>query len=299
VVVRGRPSGEALTKLREGVMIEGGITSPAKVDLLNHTEGNTTLRVTIHEGRKRQVRLMTVAVGHPVIELTRVRFGPIELGDLPPGKWRNLAMHEAHALRKAVKLKPAPASQIAGLSQSTAPTPAKAPTRPRPTSRPRSPEASQPEATTRKRPSSGGGARQGFTPARKLLRGAQADSTSASRSERGERGRPAGTGTGTAPRAGTGRGAGTRPVRPESRPRTGPGAGAGPTRADTGARTRTGMGAPPARQSPRQGNTGPRPTREAGAAPRRTGGPRPPSPSQSRHTGSAPPRNNHTKRRGK
>ncbi|HEY0068389.1 MAG TPA: pseudouridine synthase [Chloroflexia bacterium] len=309
VVVRGRPSGDALAKLREGVMIEGGLTSPAKVDVLNHTEGNTTLRITIHEGRKRQVRLMTVAVGHPVIELTRVRFGPIELGDLPPGKWRNLAMHEAHALRKAVKLKPAPASQIAGISQSSAPTPAKAPTRPRPTSRPRPPEASQPEAPTRRRPPSGGGARQGSTPARRLLRGAQPDSTSASRGERGARGRSAGTGTGTGTGTvtgtalrtgtGTGRGAGTRPVRPESRPRTGPGPRVGGPRADTRTRTKAGTGAPPARQSPRQDNAGPSPRRAAGAAPRPTGGPRPPSPSPSRRTGSAPPRNNPTKRRGK
>ena len=65
------------------------------------------MRVVIHEGRKRQVRLMLAAVGHPVVDLQRVRFGPLTLGDLEPGKWRALALHEVHALRKAVKLRPA------------------------------------------------------------------------------------------------------------------------------------------------------------------------------------------------
>ncbi len=64
------------------------------------------MRVVIHEGRKRQVRLMLAAVGHPVVELQRVRFGPMVLGDLEVGKWRALALHEVHALRKAVKLRP-------------------------------------------------------------------------------------------------------------------------------------------------------------------------------------------------
>ena len=52
------------------------------------------------------VCLMLAAVGHPVIELERVRFGPLVLGSLPPGKWRHLAVHEIHALRKAARMKP-------------------------------------------------------------------------------------------------------------------------------------------------------------------------------------------------
>ena len=59
----------------------------------------------IHEGRKRQVRLMAAAVGHPVIELQRIRFGPLTLGNLALGKWRYLALHEVHALHKAVGMK--------------------------------------------------------------------------------------------------------------------------------------------------------------------------------------------------
>jgi 23S rRNA pseudouridine2605 synthase len=103
-LVRGRPGAESIRRLREGVEIESGLTSPAKVEHLSTVEGNTWLRITIHEGRKRQVRLMTAAVGHPVIELQRTRVGPILLGTLEPGKWRYLALHEVHALRKAVGL---------------------------------------------------------------------------------------------------------------------------------------------------------------------------------------------------
>jgi pseudouridine synthase len=104
VLVRGRPNAEQLKKLREGVEIEGEMTAPAKVEEKGRQGDHTFLSVTIHEGRKRQVRLMCAAVGHPVIELERVRFGPVSLGNLQQGKWRYLALHEVHALRKAVRL---------------------------------------------------------------------------------------------------------------------------------------------------------------------------------------------------
>jgi 23S rRNA pseudouridine2605 synthase len=103
-LVRGRPSEEALQRLRSGVEIEGEMTSRARVTETGHQGNNTFLRITIHEGRKRQVRLMLAAVGHHVISLQRVRFGPLKLGDLRPGAWRYLAMHEVHALKKAVNL---------------------------------------------------------------------------------------------------------------------------------------------------------------------------------------------------
>jgi 23S rRNA pseudouridine2605 synthase len=110
-VVRGRPGEAAIRKLREGVELEDGVTAPAKVDYLSTNEGNATLRITVHEGRKRQIRLMASAVGHPVIELKRTRFGPVELGTLEEGKWRYLAAHEVHALRKAVRLPAGPGSR--------------------------------------------------------------------------------------------------------------------------------------------------------------------------------------------
>ncbi len=103
-LVRGHPAPDALQKLRTGVEIEGEMTSRARVTELESRGNNALLRITIHEGRKRQVRLMCAAVGHPVISLQRVRFGPIRLSDLRPGTWRYLATHEIHALKKAVNL---------------------------------------------------------------------------------------------------------------------------------------------------------------------------------------------------
>jgi 23S rRNA pseudouridine2605 synthase len=104
VLVRGKPGEAVLNRLREGVEIEGEMTAPAKVEELGRRDNDTWLRITIREGRKRQIRLMAAAVGHHVVELQRVRFGPILLGNLIPGKWRYLAQHEIHALRKSVKL---------------------------------------------------------------------------------------------------------------------------------------------------------------------------------------------------
>jgi pseudouridine synthase len=107
-LVRGRPGETGLQRLREGIEIESDAgpvtTSPAIVEELGRRGGDTWLRITIHEGHKRQVRLMAAAIGHHIIELQRVRFGPLTLGNLEPGRWRYLAVHEVHALRKAVKL---------------------------------------------------------------------------------------------------------------------------------------------------------------------------------------------------
>jgi 23S rRNA pseudouridine2605 synthase len=103
-LVRGRPSPAAMQSLRKGVEIEGEMTAPAKVDEIKQVGDNAVLRVIIHEGRKRQIRLMCSAVGNPVISLQRVRFGPLPIGNLQPGQWRYLATHEIHALRRAVRL---------------------------------------------------------------------------------------------------------------------------------------------------------------------------------------------------
>lgn len=98
VTVRGGPvSEQAVRKLRAGVVLEDGKTAPAQVTKL----GPRRLRITIHEGRNRQVRRMCAAVGHPVSELMRVRFGPLELGGLHPGSVRKLTRAEVDALRAA------------------------------------------------------------------------------------------------------------------------------------------------------------------------------------------------------
>jgi 23S rRNA pseudouridine2605 synthase len=86
---------QALAALREGVVLDDGPTAPATVRRL----GPDTLEITIHEGRKRQVKRMCDHVGHPVVSLARVRLGSLELGDLPAGEHRRLSDAEVHALQ--------------------------------------------------------------------------------------------------------------------------------------------------------------------------------------------------------
>jgi 23S rRNA pseudouridine2605 synthase len=87
----------ALRALREGVELDDGRTAPARVRRL----GADRLEITIHEGRKRQVRRMCEAVGHPVVTLERVRFGPLWLGKLEEGRHRRLTAVEIEKLRAA------------------------------------------------------------------------------------------------------------------------------------------------------------------------------------------------------
>lgn len=86
---------DALRALRSGVELDDGPTAPARVRRLN---GNV-IELTIHEGRNRQVRRMCAAVGHPVLELERVGFGPLRLDGLKPGAHRRLTAVEVERLR--------------------------------------------------------------------------------------------------------------------------------------------------------------------------------------------------------
>jgi len=104
VKVRGHPSAAALGGLRHGVKLDDGVSGPAQVDVERLLPAKAWLRITIREGRRREVRRMCEAVGHPVERLVRVRFGPIELGRLEPGRWRPLDEREIAALRAAVGL---------------------------------------------------------------------------------------------------------------------------------------------------------------------------------------------------
>lgn len=92
--VEGRPARGAVRCLREGVELEDGLTAQAEVARV----GPSVLRITLHEGRNRQVRRMCAAVGHPVRRLVRTRIGPLRAGNLPPGRWRRLASSEVRAL---------------------------------------------------------------------------------------------------------------------------------------------------------------------------------------------------------
>ena len=102
-LVRGYPTEEALMALRNGVEIRednGKLykTSPAKVRVMRRVGADSWMALTIHEGRKRQVRRMLAEVGHPVLELVRVGIGPLELGDVEMGRWRYLTAEEVSDL---------------------------------------------------------------------------------------------------------------------------------------------------------------------------------------------------------
>jgi 23S rRNA pseudouridine2605 synthase len=97
-VVRGGPvREEALRRLRNGVELDDGMTAPARATRVRPD----TIEITIHEGRKRQVRRMCEQVGHRVAELERIRFGPLVLGDLAVGAVRRLTPNEVSVLRSA------------------------------------------------------------------------------------------------------------------------------------------------------------------------------------------------------
>ncbi len=98
VHVRGRVSNGGLRRLRDGVELEDGMTAPAQAS--QPTPG--VLRLTIHEGRNRQVRRMCEAIGHPVRRLVRTRIGPITDRSLRPGDWRELSTGERRSLIEAV-----------------------------------------------------------------------------------------------------------------------------------------------------------------------------------------------------
>lgn len=104
VIVQGKPTSAELRRLREGVTLNGQVTAPARVEVLGEEDSNAVLEFGIREGRKRQIRLMGDAIGHPVIRLTRIGMGPLSLGDLRPGEYRPLRDSEIRALYSAVGL---------------------------------------------------------------------------------------------------------------------------------------------------------------------------------------------------
>ena len=98
--VKGVPCNDAIQRLRQGIKIASGTTAPAKVKCLRVSKDGTSTKfeVVIHEGKKRQVRLMFKAVGHPVIRLKRVRIGNLRLGTLASGAYRLLTPEEISEL---------------------------------------------------------------------------------------------------------------------------------------------------------------------------------------------------------
>ena len=104
VKIKDVPTDDELSSLRKGVKLEDGITLSAKVTFLKKAMKNCWLKITIYEGRNRQVKRMCATIGHPVIKLKRVRFGPLRLGSLLRGQYRHLTEGEVKKLYSLVSL---------------------------------------------------------------------------------------------------------------------------------------------------------------------------------------------------
>lgn len=129
--VAGMPDERALERLRRGIPLDGKRTLPAEAQLFNknRSDRNGLLRLTIREGRNRQVRRMCEAIGHPVRSLTRTRIGPLSDRQLERGAWRELTSAEVRRLQDRAAL-PAPTSRPAPGTART-PRPPRAEARPR------------------------------------------------------------------------------------------------------------------------------------------------------------------------
>lgn len=139
-LVHGEPDTKTLTAWRRGILLDGEPTSRADVSLISKTKAGTLLEVIVREGRKRMIRRVAAALGHPIITLKRIALGPLKLGDLAPGAWRRLSNKEITALQD-IRMAPAPRRRAVGDKPVRRPV--------TPTSRARKPEG-QP-----RRPSSG------------------------------------------------------------------------------------------------------------------------------------------------
>jgi 23S rRNA pseudouridine2605 synthase len=102
--VEGSPSPADLARLRDGIELDDGPTSPAEVTIVRRGTRVSRLELTLHEGRKHQVKRMCEAVGHRARTLHRVRYAELGLDGLAPGEWRTLSPREVAALRLGVGL---------------------------------------------------------------------------------------------------------------------------------------------------------------------------------------------------
>jgi 23S rRNA pseudouridine2605 synthase len=124
VVVRGELGGEAIERVQRGVWLSEGRTSGARVLVKKRSRDVSVVEVTIAEGMNREIRRVFARVGHPVDRLRRIRVGPVELGDLPPGSYRALSPEEVAALRAAAERGLREEPRLEGPEAPTAATPA-------------------------------------------------------------------------------------------------------------------------------------------------------------------------------
>jgi len=108
VTVEGRMVDRTLEQWRRGVMLDGRITAPAPIEVIERSAEQTRLRIILREGRKRQIRRVAADLGHPVRRLIRERIGPLTLGDLQPGEWRHLTAAEVRELQRSAAEPPQP-----------------------------------------------------------------------------------------------------------------------------------------------------------------------------------------------
>lgn len=99
VTVRPDITEEQINRFMTGIMIDGKMTLPANVNVISKEPGRVVLEVVICEGRNRQIRKMCEELGLEVARLKRIAIGPVRLGILPQGKWRNLTPQEVHSLK--------------------------------------------------------------------------------------------------------------------------------------------------------------------------------------------------------
>ena len=97
LIIEGELSSQEKHKLEQGVIIDEKLTAPAKIQIKTISKGETTATITIHEGRKRQIRKMFAVLKHPVKYLQRIRIGQVRLGNLPKGEYRKLTSKEINA----------------------------------------------------------------------------------------------------------------------------------------------------------------------------------------------------------
>lgn len=102
--VSGKMNKETARKMSTGIELDDGMTAPAQVTIIKTNRNATLIRLVIHEGRKRIVKRMCAAAGHPVRDLRRTEIAGIESGDLIPGEWRHLSPNEVSSLKNLAQL---------------------------------------------------------------------------------------------------------------------------------------------------------------------------------------------------